>query len=131
MCKECLEKESKHLERCEASAKMYTAFEWDKYMSTIPEITFPDGWRIKIIPPYAGAIIRFIASFKNKEISVYLDGFHMLGVYSFKSEERVPYWEAYPINGDTFRCDMKDVNELIHAMKEEFNNNNKQKDKDV
>lgn len=116
-------------ERHEALVKMSVAFEWDKYIAIIPEITFPDGWRIQIIPPYAGAIIRFRAFFNDKEISVYLDGFNILGYYKCENDkESVPYWEAYPIDGDTFRCNMKDVDELINAMKEEFKGDNEHKE---
>lgn len=115
---------SKGLSRSVASGEYDHLFEWDKYMVSIPEIQFPAEWRIQIIPPFAGAIIRFRALYKNKSISVYLDGFNQLGIWYDENKKAAPYWEAYPINDDTFRCDMCEVSDLINAMKEEFEKDN-------
>lgn len=98
-----------------------TTFEWDKWMNLIPSIQFPSDWSIQIIPPFAGAISRFRANKGKESISVYLDCFDMLGSLDYELEkEPIPYWEAYPINEDIFRCEMNDTDRLIKVMKEEF-----------
>jgi hypothetical protein len=85
-------------------------FEWSKWDREIPSINFPKEWAIKIIPPFGNAIIRFRV---NKEISVYLDCYGMLGAVN------EPYWEIYPTqDNDTFRCSMNDTDELLKAISE-------------
>lgn len=92
----------------------------------IPYIKFPDNLKIKIIPPFAGAVIRFRAADLEEKasVSVYLDCYDTLGCYG------KPYWEIYPVDGDIFRCDMEDVNTLINtidkALKQQIEDNNKQ-----
>lgn len=89
------------------------SFKWREWVFKIPSINFPSHWNVKIIPPFAGAMIRFMVStekMKKKEsISVYLDCYNMLG---YMPE---PYWEAYsPSSSDSpERFFMKDVNKLI------------------
>jgi|GEM_PF-1595468 len=105
------------------SAQMHKEFEWERFMYEIPKISFPKEWKVQLQPPYMTAIARFVAYDGDEKISVYLDGFNTLGIYrfgSFKKEDIVPYWEAYEIEGETFRCDMNDTEELINVMKDEF-----------
>jgi len=84
------------------------AFEWIRWMQEIPSINFPKEWAIKIIPPFGNAVVRFRV---NEDISVYLDCYDALGYVG------VPYWEMYPTKeGDTFRCDMNDIDELLDAI---------------
>jgi hypothetical protein len=53
------------------------------------------------------------------EISTYYDDCAALGFYDFDEFDRpVPYFEAYPIEGDTFRCTQPE--ELFAAVIAEF-----------
>lgn len=95
------------------SALMGEAFEWEKWDKLIPFIKWPDGWEIKARPAFNGAIIRYkVRRNDAKEFSIYLDCYNALGMFTG------PYWEAYPIDGDTFRCGLKEVDKLVEAIKE-------------
>lgn len=98
--------------RWELSSEMNRAFEWTKWMQEIPYISFPSHWKIKMTPPFAGAMIRFRVSNKDEKVdtSVYLDCYDILG---FVGE---PYWEIYPIDGDTRRVPMEDIDGLLEAI---------------
>jgi hypothetical protein len=85
------------------------AFEPRKWMNRIPHIKFPADWEVQIIPPFSGAIARFRV---NNKVSVYLDGYDILG---FVGE---PYWEVYPHKDDVYRCAMNNVDDLIVAIQE-------------
>jgi hypothetical protein len=114
-----------YMRRICASIMMAEAFEWNKYMRLIPPISFPPTWKVQMIPPYANAMLRFIAHDGDEQISVYLDCFEMIGCYGG------PYWEAYVIDGDTYRCDMNDVDELISVLKNEFKRRRKLNNMDI
>lgn len=86
--------------------------EADKWRKEIPYINFPNDWNVKIIPNFAGSVIRFLVKKNDIEISVYLDCYDNIGCYG------EPYWEIYPHEDDVFRCDMKDTNTLIKAINE-------------
>jgi len=63
---------------------------WIKHFPLLPIMSFPSNWKVQIIPPYGGALIRFklypnIATI----ISVYLDVDDSLGSVG------APYWEIY------------------------------------
>ena len=83
--------------------------EYRKWADKIPAIKFPSDWCVQIIPPYGGAIVRFIVQrygCKNK-VSVYLDCYDRLGYVGR------PYWELYPYKGVTYCCAMEDIDELL------------------
>lgn len=95
--------------------------EWSKWRKEIPYIDFPSDWKVKVIPPFAGAIVRFMVKDANDEwISVYLDCYDVLGCFGR------PYWEAYPINDDTYRVPIEDVDALIECMQQEFKDREEQ-----
>lgn len=82
--------------------------QWEYWAKKMPVIVFPPGWRIRIIPPSIGAIVRFLA----EDISVYLDCHGALGAVE------TPYWEIYPsADGDTERFDMEDIKGLIDGLR--------------
>jgi len=89
---------------------------WKEWERKIPYIRFPTKWRIKIVPPFVGAMVRFKASSYNtgKDVSVYLDCHDVLGCM------KTPYWEIYPIDGDTARCEMEDTKRLIEIISDEI-----------
>ena len=90
-------------------------FEWKKWANQIPFIKFPDDWVVQVIPPFAGAIARFVVkeATGNHKVSVYLDCYDMLGF------NETPYWEIYPIDADDernrfpLRCEMAKTGRLI------------------
>jgi hypothetical protein len=96
--------------------------QWREAIDKIPALSFPRTWKVKVIPPFAGAMARFIAVSGKKSISVYLDMHESLGYFDG------PYWEAYPVNGDTYRCEIGNGEELINAMKREFRKRGKSKE---
>lgn len=112
--KHMLENYDKIHEKMLTSAKYHNIFESDKWRKVIPAFKIKPDWLIQIIPPVTGAIIRFRISkegYKHHEfISVYLDCYDLLGYMNG------PYWEAYAVDGDTWRCAMDDVDCLMEGI---------------
>ena len=84
--------------------------EWMKWVKEIPELTFPSDWRVKVIPPFSGAIVRFRVLKGDKSVSVYLDCYDSLGCFGS------PYWEIYPYEDDTYRCGINETQDLMRAI---------------
>ena len=71
----------------------------------IPELVFPTGWRVKPMPPFNGALARFIiTNTHDVRVSVYFDPHGALGAC------QSPYWETYPHSGDLTIADDDDTN---------------------
>lgn len=83
------------------------AFEWRKWADKIPFIKWPSDWEVKAVPPFTGAIIRYIVKTPKAEVSIYLDCYDMLGYFG------QPYWEVYPVHDNNERCAMNDVAGLL------------------
>lgn len=117
------------------SVKYHDMFESDKWRILIPTFKIKPDWLIQIIPPFTGAVVRFGISkenFKDRQfISVYLDCYELLGFCG----EGNPYWEVYPVNGDTWRCAMDDIDGLMEGIEkglqqiEEENNKEENNDR--
>lgn len=89
--------------------------EWKKWTKEIPSFPFKEHWRVKVIPPHTGAVVRFLVYAKadtdeKHPISVYLDCYDVLGLYG------KPYWEVYPVEGDIQRVSMNSIEELIQVI---------------
>lgn len=85
---------------------------WRELIPTIPYIKFPANWEVKIIPPFGGAVVRFLVKLPDEQPkSVYLDCFGRLGYMDH------PYWEVYPYKGDVGRCDIHDTKKLLQMIK--------------
>jgi len=94
-------------------------FEWRKWSKEIPAIKFPPHWNVKIVPPFAAAMIRFWVTLDDMVdgISVYLDCYETLGCWDGQ-----PYWEIHPCSdGDCARYDMTDVKGLLEGIEEALN----------
>lgn len=76
----------------------------------IPKLTFHSSWEVKIIPPFGGAMVRFVAYKGDLQCSVYLDCHSNLGAVN------EPYWEAYPFQEDTFRCMLDETEKLMFVL---------------
>jgi len=100
-----------HMQRYDVESKE----NWREWVERIPNISFPADWRVKIIPPFGGALVRFLVIKGEKRISVYLDVFERLGFYGG------PYWEIYPYGTDVYRVSMENTEELIQKITEELN----------
>lgn len=46
--------------------KIEETYEYKKWCKEIPALHFKNEWNVKIIPPFAGAIVRFIIEYNNK-----------------------------------------------------------------
>jgi len=66
--------------------------DWLYWIERIPELKFRATWKVKIMPPVFGALVRFTVTKGRRIVSVYLDVHEALGYFEG------PYWEAY--NGD-------------------------------
>lgn len=88
---------------------------WNEWIPKIPFLNFPKSWKIKIIPPFHGALVRFIVQtnkMPNKSfVSIYLDVDQSLGLWNG------PYWEVHPVDGDVIRCDMDNTEQLLENIK--------------
>jgi len=99
------------LSQTDAYYKMSKAFEWDKWIKEIPSISLKSGWKIKVVPPFGGAIVRFSIIKGKAHVSVYLDCYNQIG---YMNE---PYWEIYPDGyGDCKRFLMNEVDELTNGI---------------
>ena len=91
---------------------------WLSWVEKIPYLKFPAGWQVQVIPPFCGAMARFRVRtekcLSGTYISVYLDCYNRVGYYDG------PYWEAYPIRGETYRCKMEETDELLEALQGEI-----------
>lgn len=87
---------------------------WSEWVNRIPALKFPSDWEIKIIPPFRGAMVRFGVRHNNIALSVYLDVNCRLGYFDG------PYWEVYPVDGDTHRCAMDNTAELLAVLNQCF-----------
>jgi hypothetical protein len=90
-----------------------------RVIDDFPWLTLPPGYSFKIIFPFRGATARFRVcktAEPDRSISVYLDAQHVLGFFGPLGSPPVPYWEAYPIDGDTARFGLHETEELIEAI---------------
>jgi len=81
-------------------------------------IEFPEGWKVKIIPPFGGAMGRFRVynSDESLSVSVYMDCYDCLGCMDGR-----PYWEMYPNKeDDCSRFFMGEESEMIQEIKRTF-----------
>jgi len=69
------------------------------------------------LPPFGGAMLRFRVSttWNPSGLSIYLDTCGALGY------ENEPYWEVYPVNGDTLRLPFEKIVELRWCIINELN----------
>lgn len=93
----------------EMRANSMISAKYRAWMPEIPTLEFPPGWKIKIIPPFGGAAVRFEV---NDGISVYLDMDSSLGIMPY------PYWEVNQYYDDVARCPIDDTNTLLDLIAE-------------
>jgi hypothetical protein len=107
---------TKYLEESITLSKYESMMDMRKWTKEIPNLQFPSEWQIRIIPPFAGAVVRFMVFKERAYVSVYLDCYGKLGCYDG------PYWEIYPDAEYTnVRFDMNDTAGLLKAIGESLN----------
>jgi hypothetical protein len=100
-----------------AGVKRYTveyAEKWREICAQVPFIKFDPRWEISVIPPFAGAVARFLVrdpAIPKSKVSVYLDWFDALGYMD------APYWEVYPVGDDTERCLLAETEKLLESIR--------------
>lgn len=82
-----------------------------EFYDKVPFIKWPAEWSVKAIPPFSGALVRYVVVHQGARVSIYLDGNNSLGYWGG------PYWEVYPYDEDVFRCDMDDTKSLVEAVR--------------
>lgn len=63
---------------------------WSEIIPQIPALQFPASWSVQIVPPFAGAMARFVVTKGDARVSVYADFYERLGCFG------QPHWEIYP-----------------------------------
>lgn len=90
--------------------------EHQEWIKEIPYLSFPTEWKIKMVPPFMGALVRFYIQFKEAHVSIYLDCYDHLGYVG------EPYWEIYPDKaGENDRYLMNDTEGLLKAISDSIN----------
>lgn len=84
--------------------------------SKLPALHFEKEWDVKIIPPFAGAVIRFHISHNNKNVSVYFDGYSELGFMYDDDGKPIPYFEYYD-GEDCHRYHIDESEEMMNDIK--------------
>jgi hypothetical protein len=111
-----LHEESMRLKRYEIESQQ----EWLKEVEHIPFFSFPKSWKVRMVPPFGDAVVRFQVKLPSgTRKSVYLDCRSSLGFYGPSLEVPTPYWEVYPVEGDVGRCDRQDTERLLELIAQE------------
>ncbi len=89
---------------------------WAEINKEIPTLNFKEEWNVKIIPPYSGAVARFIIIREDEMVcSVYLDWYDRLGCFGS------PYYELFPFEDDIKRYSLTETDELMKDINELWN----------
>jgi len=83
---------------------------WTTWNKQIPDFELKEGWRLKVIAPFGGAMARFRINLGDASVSIYLDVDDSLGCVG------EPYWEIYPYEGDVARFLMNETDDLIKGI---------------
>lgn len=96
-----------------ARAELECAEDWNQVIRDIPALRFPSAWSVKIIPPFGGAMVRFIAAIgEGASVSVYADFHEALGYFG------EPHWEIYPgVSGENERFAIAETGALIDEIR--------------
>ena len=87
----------------------------------LPAFHFDKEWDVLFVPPFAGAIIRFVISYNGKYVSVYFDAYSELGWMYDKNEQPIPYFEYYD-GEDTYRYLINESEQMMNDIRNFLNN---------
>ena len=91
------------------------------WIEKLPVFHFDKEWDVKIIPPFAGAIIRFWINYNGKKVSVYFDGYSELGYVEDDDGKPIPYFEYYD-GEDTYRYYLDEADKMMDDIRNYLNN---------
>lgn len=86
----------------------------DYMYDKVKGLRFDPSWEVFVVPPFGGAMARFVVRKGEKTVSVYCDWFSELGRYGSHD----PYWEVCPYKDDVARFDIFDVDGMMKAVRE-------------
>lgn len=90
------------------------------WAAKIPSLHFEKEWDVKIVPPFAGALIRFTIDYNGKHVSVYFDGYSELGYMYDDNDNPIPYFEYYD-GEDIHRYYMNESEQMMEDIKSFLN----------
>lgn len=93
---------------------------YEKWRKELPSFHFDEKWEVKIIPPFAGAVIRFYISYKDKFVSVYFDSDSSLGFMYGDDGSPIPYFEYYD-GQETYRYLPNEAEEMMSDIRKYLN----------
>ena len=102
-------------------AKVDSLHDYRGWANKLPSLNFDKEWNVKIIPPFAGAIIRFVIDYKGKHVSVYFDAYSELGWMYDENDEPVPYFEYYD-GEETYRYFINESEKMMNDIRNFLNN---------
>jgi hypothetical protein len=84
---------------------------WDKMIAEIPSLRFRSEWEVQVIPPFMGAVARFVVRHNGRHVSVYLDWYGQLGAM------QLPYYEIYPdADGENSRFGLQSIDRMMQEI---------------
>ena len=96
---------------------MEHARKWREWSLELPYLRFPPEWEVAVVPPFGGALIRFLVREPGmkERVSVYLDVDCSLGFVEYEGG----YWEIYPDkDGENARYYLEDVDGVFEGIAE-------------
>lgn len=99
--------------------------EWRKWCEDMPYLHFDSEWEVKVIPPFGGALARFVVKKGNKSVSVYFDTACRLGWYAGKDGNPMPYFEIYPYADDVRRYSVCQTKQMMADIRKVLNGEDK------
>lgn len=90
--------QSQYLDAVYKTDSLIIDYAFRDWIDKMPYLRFSNKWEVQIIPPFAGALVRFCVKYKERSLSIYFDGYQALGYME------QPYWDVYPdTDGDPVR----------------------------
>jgi hypothetical protein len=84
---------------------------WQEIGQALPYIPVRGDWKIRVMPPFAGALARFHVMRGDAHVSVYYDEYCRLGGWD------EGYWEIWPdADGNNYRLGRDDAEELADVI---------------
>lgn len=102
----------------ELRSRLETEERWSHWRRAIPAIEFRQGWRVRVVPPFGGAIARFEVIEGDLMVSVFLDCYDRLGWFGTGTQS--PYWQVHPYKGASVDIAMDDSDGLVERIAESF-----------
>ena len=92
---------------------------WREWGEKLPYFKFDSDWEVKIIPAFAGALVRFVIKKNDKTVSVYFDSESKLGYMYDENGNPIPYFEIY--TNSTYRYLLDETEKMINDIRKYLN----------